>query len=240
MATSHAQVYGHPLKSLMTFTCGGKPLPPAFIKSQYLIVLDRVESGTLNTRLRSVLNIVMKDRHVFRGGTSVDDDNDRREYYTNLIQTCRSERDDTTDTVGNSSSSDQTTNNRRTRKKKIDLVGRRVIMSADVFGGSVNEVYHGVIARKKRYRQHGKVKNGFVVKWHDGDEDIWCECIIIHMYYVHMTHLHIHNTQHNRSYNELLACLVDEEDENIFVDSEWLMIQKVNSSYSTQCRQLFT
>lgn len=61
----------------------------------------------------------------------------------------------------------------RKSAKKINLIGRRVVMSADVFGGNANEVYHGVVARKGRYRQSGKTKHGYVVKWHDGDEDPW-------------------------------------------------------------------
>ena len=66
--------------------------------------------------------------------------------------------------------------NKKTKKKspaKIDLVGRRVIMSADMFGGSANQCYHGVVVHKCKYRQGGKTRNGFKVRWHNGDEDFW-------------------------------------------------------------------
>ena len=144
----------------------GNPLPPQFVKSQYRIVLDKVATGELKTPERTLLTIVMKDRHVFRGGTAIGDDTDRREYYTDLIETCKAERGVTTPNRATST---------RARKpvKRIDLIGRRVIMSADVFGGKVYEAYHGVVTRKCRYRQRGKLKYGYVVKWHDDDEDMW-------------------------------------------------------------------
>ena len=52
-------------------------------------------------------------------------------------------------------------------------MGRHVIMTADVFDGNENEYYNGLVFRKSRYRQCGKVKNGFRVRWNDGDEDDW-------------------------------------------------------------------
>ena len=68
-------------------------------------------------------------------------------------------------------------NKKTTKKKKspakIDLVGRRVIMSADEFGGRADQCYHGVVVRKGKYRQRGKTCNGFKVRWHNGDEDFW-------------------------------------------------------------------
>ena len=98
----------------------------------------------------------MRDRHVFRGGTSVDDDKERREYYINLIAICKEEREGATST--------RKKRKRVVKKKRIDLVGRRVVMSADVFGGSENQVYHGLIVRKARYSQRGNVKHGYAVK----------------------------------------------------------------------------
>ena len=140
----------------------GKPLPQKFVLSQYRIVLNKLECGELKTPVRTLLKTIMRDRHVFRGGTSVEDDAGRREYYTDLIATCQKERDILTPI--------------KKRKKsvaKIDLIGRRVVMQADVFGGSENEVYNGLVVRKGRYTQRDKVKHGYVVKWHDGDEDMW-------------------------------------------------------------------
>lgn len=192
-----AQVYSHPRKNLMTFSCMGKPLPPAVVRSQYRSVLSKIESGKLSVRRRSVLATVMKDRHVFRGGTSIDDEDDkeRRRYYTDLIAECKDERVQTT----------TTSKKTQTRKKKksvtrVNLVGRRVIMSADEFGGSENECYHGIVIGKGRYQQRGKTKNGFKVRWHDGDEDFWCAHT--HAYirivnvethtYMHAVHPHIY------------------------------------------------
>ena len=66
-----------------------------------------------------------------------------------------------------------TTTTRRKSSTRIDLLGRRVVMSADVFGGNENECYNGVVVRKTKYKQAGKTKNGYDVKWHDGDVDFW-------------------------------------------------------------------
>ena len=56
---------------------------------------------------------------------------------------------------------------------RINLLGRRVIMSADVFGGKEDECYHGIVVRKSKYRQNDKTKHGHAVKWHIGDVDFW-------------------------------------------------------------------
>ena len=46
------------------------------------------------SRRRSIISTVMKARHVFRGGTSIDDDDkERREYYTKIIAECKNEMD---------------------------------------------------------------------------------------------------------------------------------------------------
>ena len=147
----------------MTFTFMGDPLPTQLLRGQYRVVLSKIESGQLSVGTKTVLQTVMKTRHVFRGGTSIDSDKDaeRKIYYTDLIDECMNEREDTA-AIGNSTST-----------VRIDLVGRRVIMSADVFGGSRHECYHGVVIRKGRYKQHGKSINGYQVRWHDGDADYW-------------------------------------------------------------------
>ena len=139
--------------------------------------------------------------------------------------------------------------------KKINLIGRRVVMSADVFGGKANEVYHGVVARKGRYIQSGKTKHGYFVKWHDGDEDMWYvynthshTCTHTHAHTCTRTHAHTHAHMHTlmhtythmlthahtntpRSYRELLPCLVDETDDQqrTFVDADWVLISKVQT-----------
>ena len=55
--------------------------------------------------------------------------------------------------------------------KKVNLVGRRVIMSADVFGGNVNQCYHGQVICKSKYKQGDMTKNGYKVKWHTDEVD---------------------------------------------------------------------
>ena len=57
----------------MTFSCMGKKLSAALIRNQYSVVLAKVMSGELPVRRKSILAIVMKARHVFRGGTTSDD-----------------------------------------------------------------------------------------------------------------------------------------------------------------------
>ena len=54
-------------------------------------------------------------------------------------------------------------------------------MSADVFGGKEYQCYNGVVVRKCKYRQNGKTKNGYAVKWHIGDEDFWSVWMSIYM-----------------------------------------------------------
>ena len=117
---TQTQVYGNPLKSLMTFTHMGKPLPSAVVRRQYLIVLDHVQNGNLHVRLRSVLSTVMKKRHVFRGGTSIDeDDKERRQYYTDLIAECKEE-------LANSAPAPVVRT--RTRKKTITNIRKKFVM----------------------------------------------------------------------------------------------------------------
>ena len=163
----------------MTFTHMGKALNSAVVRRQYRVVLDKVQvqSGEINSRRRSILVTVMKKRRVFRGGTSIDDDDkERREYYTNLITECKEELEEEPQTTKTRTRKKSST--KKTRKKsvakRIDLLGRRVvIMSADVFGGKEYQYYNGVVVRKCKYRQNGKTKNGYAVKWHIGDEDFW-------------------------------------------------------------------
>ena len=68
---------------------------------------------------------------------------------------------------------DKTSRKKSSTAKKINLVGRRVLMCADMFGGKEDEYYNGLVVRKSRYTQRGKVRNGFQVKWHNGDVDYW-------------------------------------------------------------------
>ena len=56
------------------------------------MVLAKIESGKLKVPVRSILDTVLKDRHVFRGGTSLDDNTVRHKYYRDLIAECKSER----------------------------------------------------------------------------------------------------------------------------------------------------
>ena len=87
------QVYGHPRKDLMTFTCMSKPVPTRLLRLQYRVVLAKIESGKLKVSVRTILNTVLKHRHVFRGGTCIDDNTGRHKYYEDLIATCKAERD---------------------------------------------------------------------------------------------------------------------------------------------------
>ena len=96
------QVHGHPRSKLMTFTVMGDPLSPHILRRQYRVVLSKVESGELSSRARSILATVMKDRRVFRGGTSIDDkdDKERRQYYTDMIAECKAERAEAASATG--------------------------------------------------------------------------------------------------------------------------------------------
>lgn len=79
----------------MAFTCMGVPLNAQLLRQQYLVVLRKVEEGVLRVRERTVLETLMKKRHVFRGGTSLDSGENitnRRVYYTNLISECMDEQ----------------------------------------------------------------------------------------------------------------------------------------------------
>ena len=85
-----------------------------------------------------------------------------------MISECKEERVNLTSTAKNKRKSKS-----KSICKRIDLVGRRIVMTADVFGGSANECYNGVVTRKSKYREKGKVRNGFQVNWHNGDVDFW-------------------------------------------------------------------
>lgn len=98
-------------------------------------------------------------------------------------------------------------------------------MSADVFRGSPDQCYHGVVISKGKYTQGGKTRNGFKVRWHDGDVDYWC--VIAHTLsnvYAHTQH----STYTHRSYKELIGCVVEEDD--TFVDADWVLLRQVNHS----------
>ena len=51
------------------------------------------------------------------------------------------------------------------------------------------------------------------------------------MHTLSTTHVHISTPvlTHNRSYRELLTCLIDDEDDNIFVDVDWMSLVKVQT-----------
>lgn len=88
-------------------------------------------------------------------------DEDRKQYYVDLIAECKQERAAHTTAAGAKSRKKRAAS---VAKKKIDLVGRRVIMSADVFRGNPDQCYHGVVISKGKYRQGGKTRNGFKVR----------------------------------------------------------------------------
>ena len=186
----------------MAFTCMKQPVPARLLRLQYRVVLAKIESGKLKVPVRSILDTVLKDRHVFRGGTSLDDNTVRHKYYRDLIAECKSERAAKKMTTSKKSGT-------KKRTQRVDLVGRRVLMCASVFGGDENEYYNGwytshvcvmlvtlntshfvmssyvmhkgMILRKGRYPEHGKTKTGYLVRWHDGDQDYWydiCHCNI--------------------------------------------------------------
>ena len=154
----------------------GDPLASELVMRQYRLVLAKVTSGQLDVRAHRLITRVMKHRHIFRGGTNVDKkgDKDRKKYFVSLIAECKKEREKRA-----SHTTTTTTNSRKktvasAAKKKTDLVGRRVIMSADVFGGSEDQCYHDLVICKGKYRQGDKTHNGFKVRWHDGDVNYWC------------------------------------------------------------------
>ena len=116
---------------------------------------------------------------------------------TDLIAECKSER--TSAAAGETNPTSTAAGRRtrtRTRRRKIDLVGRRVIMSADVFGGNEAECYHGKIVGKSKYLLNGKTCNGFKVIWHDGDIDYRYTCTniyeCVYMSRCIPTHTHSH------------------------------------------------
>ena len=98
----------------------------------------------------------------------------------------------------------------------------------------------GVILHKGRYTENGKVKNGFRVRWHVGDEDFWYDVTHITRHYNH-THTHTESCMlFNRSYKQLVGCLVSDDDDETditFVDDDWRLISQV---ICTMCVCSFT
>ncbi len=78
--------------------------------------------------------------------------------------------------------------NKRAKAKKISLVGRRVIMEADAFGGNADESYQGLVISKTNFRPRGSENrcSGFKVKWHNGDVDCWYDESHGHIINVHV------------------------------------------------------
>ena len=81
------QVHRHPRKLLLTFTCMGKALAPQIVRRHYRVVLSKIEMGDLSVRPKSVLTTVMRDRHVFRSGTSINDKQVQLYIYTQHTRT---------------------------------------------------------------------------------------------------------------------------------------------------------
>ena len=161
------QVYGHP--RLMSFTCMGNPISPVLLRAQYRVLLSKIESGELSVRLQSVITTVMKSRHVFRGGTSIDTDgdNERRRHYQDLISECIIELGETSAAALNKAKRKSRKKGKKKKKdvvRKLDLAGRRVIMSADVFAGSELQCYHGIVVGTGRYQENGKTIKGYRVR----------------------------------------------------------------------------
>ena len=73
----------------MTFSCMGKEFSPPLIRNQYRVVVAKVASGELPVRKKSILAIVMKARHVFRGGTTADKKGNNRILKENIHHTSR-------------------------------------------------------------------------------------------------------------------------------------------------------
>ena len=116
-----------------------KPVPTPLLRLQYRVILSKMESGMMKVPVRSVLATVLKARHVFRGGTSIDDDTVRKKYYKDLIAKCKVER------AAKKSASTKKKNIKNKSTARVDLIGRRVVMCADVFGGNENEFYNGSV-----------------------------------------------------------------------------------------------
>ncbi len=82
-----------------------------------------------------------------------------RKYYEEFIE----KRQDLKRTSSANTTTARTQNPCRTQKK-VKLVGRRVVMSADVFGGSPDRLYQGLVICVSKYKQGGKMKHGYKVK----------------------------------------------------------------------------
>ena len=133
------KVYGVSRKDLIAFSSGGNKFSHDVVLASYLVLMKRLSSGgdlqsTVSTR-RTILQSVMRDYHIFRGGQEYKTSGDSvKKYYQDVIKVCREERE-------------KNRQERIRRKITESLTGKRVSVSGDVWGLSSDVYYIGVIGR---------------------------------------------------------------------------------------------
>ena len=153
-------MYGVARKELIAFSSGGKKFSHEVILAAYLAMLDKLgPGGSLHsyvTNKKTVLQSVMRDYHIFRGGREYKTGDDSVEkYYRDLIEECVKERNESESTVVDT------------------LTGRRVSVRGDMWGLSNDEFYIGLIGEQVNYRRNGKRVKGYKVLWSDGVTEKW-------------------------------------------------------------------
>ena len=85
------QRHGCRRKDLMSFSTNGDKHPHATIRNLYSGVVSRIENHSITLgEVRTIEEIVSRDRHIFRRGTHTSSServlNERKQYYQNLVQ----------------------------------------------------------------------------------------------------------------------------------------------------------
>ena len=177
-------------KNLMSFSVGGSRHSHSLVRQMYEQLVKRIEDGTLQVRpARSIEDIVMKNREVFRGDvlteTAVQSIRDRHKYYVKMIEDCREKRRraSASANIKSGKKKRKKSKNKRCKKKededgRIELVGRKVTMRGDVWFMDANLVFTGLITKREVYRGRGKGRDrkrvdGYEVQWSDGKRENW-------------------------------------------------------------------
>ena len=171
----------------MAFSSGGDRYSHTVVRQLYRDLVVRLEKKEIKlSPARSIEEIVMRDRNVFRGGEATavakQRHESRREYYKKMVEECRAKRKET------KKSQTKKRKRRKCRKYKqksklqrshdedgrVNLVGRRVTMDGSVWYLDPEKIYTGFITKREWYRGRKKERiDGYAVKWCDGQKENW-------------------------------------------------------------------
>ena len=177
---------------LMAFSGGGNRYSHTVVRQLYKDLVVRLEKKEIKlSPARSIEEIIMRDRTVFRSGESTSvakqRDESRREYYKKKVEECREKRKKAKSKTKRKVQGRKRGKRRKRGKYKkktnshdededgrLNLVGRRVTMDGSVWHEDPEKIYTGLITKREWYRGRKRERvDGYEVKWCDGNKENW-------------------------------------------------------------------